>query len=128
VSCQPSLLHGECILNGCLTWANQTIPEAFSIFSCFKPGLSTTDMSSDDFLALQLKSSTSEGKDVYNADISHSPASTKTIHQIAPLNEHQLRDFITSFALVLSLLFGLKSTICEAMGSWVTHICNDKMV
>ena len=44
------------VLNGHLTWADQTNPEACSIFSCFKPGPSATDTSSNNFLALQLKS------------------------------------------------------------------------
>jgi hypothetical protein len=108
------------ILNGRLTWADQTNPEAFSVFSCFKPGPSTTDTSSDDFLALQLKSA--EGKGLSDADVARS---TKVIHRI-PHDEHQLGEFIASFALVLSIIFSPKSSICEAVSSWVTHICDNE--
>jgi hypothetical protein len=100
------------ILNSHLTWADQTNPEAFSVFSCFKPDLSTTDTSSDDFLALQLKSA--EGKGLSDADIAHS---TKVIHRI-PHDENQLGKFIAGFALILLIIFGLKLTVCEAVSSW----------
>jgi hypothetical protein len=110
------------ILNGRLTWADQTNPEAFSVFSCFKLGPSTTDTSSDNFLALQLKSA--EGKGLSDANLAHS---TKVIHRI-PHDEHQLGEIIAGFALVLSIIFGPKSTICKAMSCWVTHICDNEMV
>lgn len=97
------------ILNGHLTWADQTNPEAFLIFLCFKPGPSPTDTSSDDYLALQLKSA--EGKGLSYVDIARS---TKVVHRI-PLDEYQLGEFIARFAIVLSLIFGPKAAICEAM-------------
>jgi hypothetical protein len=71
------------IINGRFTWSDHSSPEAFSIFACFKPGPSTISTDSDDFLALQLKSS--EGQGLSDADVARSTKVTLRI----PNNEHQ---------------------------------------
>lgn len=48
-----------------------------------------------------------EGKGLSDADVA---CSTKVIHQI-PLDEHQLGEFVASFALVLPLAFGPNAII-----------------
>jgi hypothetical protein len=58
------------IQNGCLTWSDHSNPEALSIFACFKPGTSALGTSSDEFLALQLKST--KGKGLSDADVTQS--------------------------------------------------------
>jgi hypothetical protein len=104
------------ILNGRLTWSDHTNPEAFSIFACFKPGAQAVSTTSDEFLALQLKSS--EGKGLSDSDVARS---TKIEHR-APRDVHELGEFMGAFALVLAFIFGADSTVHKAVRGWVTHV------
>jgi hypothetical protein len=110
------------ILYGRFTWSDETTPEAFSIFACFQSEPSAVGTHSDDYLALQLKSS--EGLGLSDADVSQS---TKVILRI-PRTEHQLAEFIGAFALVLSILFGPRAVIHIAVQGWLTHIRDNQMV
>jgi hypothetical protein len=104
------------ILNGRLTWSDHTNPEAFSIFACFKPGASAMGTSSDEFLALQLKSA--EGKGLSDVDVARS---TK-VELRAPTDVHELGEFIGAFALVLAFIFGPNATVHKAVHGWLAHI------
>jgi hypothetical protein len=97
------------IMNGRLTWSDHSNPEAFSIFACFKPGPSVIGADSDDFLALQLKSS--EGQGLSDSDVARS---TKVMLRI-PKDEHQLGEFVSAFTIVLSIIFGPNSTVCQVL-------------
>jgi hypothetical protein len=104
------------IINCRFTWSDHSNPEAFSIFACFKPGPSAVGADSDDFLALQLKSS--EGQGLSDSDIARS---TKVQLRI-PHDEHQLGEFVGAFAIVLSIIFGPNSTVCQVIQGWGSHI------
>jgi len=110
------------ILNGRLTWSDHTNPEAFSIFACFKPGALAINTTSDEFLALQLKSS--EGKGLSDADVARS---TRVEHR-APRDVHELGEFIGAFALILAFIFGSSSTVHKAINGWVTHIRDNELL
>jgi hypothetical protein len=111
------------ILNGRLTWSDHTNPKAFSIFSCFKPGASAlVGTSSNEFLALQLKSA--KGKGLSDADIARS---TKVEHRV-PTNVHELGEFIGAFSLVLAFIFGPNATVHQAVHGWLAHIQSHELL
>jgi hypothetical protein len=110
------------IVNGRFTWSDHSSPEAFSIFACFKPGPSTISTDSDDFLALQLKSS--EGQGLSDADVARSTKVTLRI----PNDEYQLGEFVGAFAIILSIIFGPNSTVCQVLRGWGSHIRDHELL
>ncbi|MGH7955015.1 MAG: hypothetical protein ACREOZ_03555, partial [Gloeomargaritales cyanobacterium] len=116
---EPSRGQVASMYTGNLMWVREDIPSNFGIF--FAASQTTMD-SSESFSTLELKAA--ERKGLSEDDIKQA---TK-MERVVPDNYNDLLQQVQNFHFTVQFLFGSNALVTIQVGTWVTHIFNNKVL